>query len=189
MRDRRLAPASFATKQLVAEKDAEYYMGLHYPVQLVRQDEDGEVFWLAEIPDLPGCMTDGTTPEEALKNIEDAKRLWVETLIEDGFDIPEPAQLREYSGKLLLRMPKSLHERLAINASQEGVSLNQYVVSRLSGVGLVSKTARPDNEALKRLEDEVKDLRSLLEEVAAQTRAAPEPSLPIAGPAKVGKRR
>ena len=42
------------TKQLVTAKDAEYYMRLPYPVQLVRQDEDGDVFWLAEIPDLPG---------------------------------------------------------------------------------------------------------------------------------------
>ena len=177
------------TKQLVAEKDAEFYMGLKYPVQLVRQDEDGDVFWLAEIPDLPGCMTDGATPEEALENIEDAKRLWIETLIEDGFDIPEPAQLREYSGKLLLRMPKSLHERLALSASREGVSLNQYVVSRLSAVGLVRETTRPDNEALKRLEDEVKALRSILEKVDAQIQPIPKPALPIAGPAKADTSR
>ena len=131
-------------------------------------------------------MTDGATPEEALENIEDAKRLWIETLIEDGFDIPEPAQSREYSGKLLLRMPKSLHERLAINASREGTSLNQYVVSRLSGAGLVRDTSRPDNEALKRLEDEVKALRSILERLDAQIRTVPEPALPISGPAKVG---
>ena len=134
-------------------------------------------------------MTDGATPEEALENIEDAKRLWIETLIEDGFDIPEPAQSREYSGKLLLRMPKSLHERLAINASREGISLNQYVVSRLSSVGLVRETARPDNEALKRLEDEVKALRSILEGVDAQIRTVPEPELPTASPAKIDASR
>ena len=162
-------------------------MSLDYPVQLVRQDEDGDVFWLAEIPDLPGCMTDGATPDEALENLEDAKRLWVETLMGDGFDVPEPTQSREYSGKLLVRMPKSLHERLALSASREGVSLNQYVVSRLSSAGLIRESARPDNEALKRLEDEVKALRSLLEKDAAQIRAASKPALPIAGPAKVGK--
>ncbi len=72
--------------------NVEHYMGLHYPVQLVRQDEGGDVFWLAEIPELPGCMSDGATPDEALENIEDAKRLWIETLLEDEFDIPEPAQ-------------------------------------------------------------------------------------------------
>ena len=71
----------------------EHYVSLDYPVQLVRQDEDGDVFWLAEIPDLPGCMTDGVTPDEALENLEDAKRLWVETMIEDGFDIPEPRSM------------------------------------------------------------------------------------------------
>lgn len=172
------------TKRLVAEKDVEHYMSLDYPVQLLRQDEDGDVFWLAEIPDLPGCMTDGATPDEALENLEDAKRLWIETMIEDGFDIPEPTQSREYSGKLLVRMPKSLHARLALSASREGVSLNQYVVSRLSSAGLIRESARPDNESLARLEDELKALRPLLKKVAAQSWAAPETASSIASPAK-----
>ena len=70
--------------------NVEHYMGLDYPVKLTHLDEDGDVFWLAEIPDLPGCMTDGATPDEAMENLEDAKRLWIETMIEDGFDVPEP---------------------------------------------------------------------------------------------------
>ncbi len=164
-------------------------MGLEYPVKLTRVDEDGDVFWLAEIPDLPGCMTDGATPDEALENLEDAKRLYVETLMEDGFDIPEPTHSREYSGKLLVRMPKSLHARLALSASREGVSLNQYVVSRLSSAGLIRDSASPDDESLARLEDELKALRPLLESVAAQSWAAPETASPIASPAKASRSR
>ncbi len=167
----------------------EHYMGLDYSVQLTRQDEEGDVFWLAEIPDLPGCMTDGVTPDEALENLEDAKRLWIETMIEDGFDVPEPTQSREYSGKLLVRMPKSLHERLALSASREGVSLNQYVVSRLSSAGLIRESAGPDNESLARIEDELRALRPLLENVAAQGWPAPETASLIPSPAKASKSR
>lgn len=49
-------------------------------------------------------------------------------------DIPLPSSDNSYSGKLLVRMPKSLHRRLAETAEREGVSLNQYIVSLLSAV-------------------------------------------------------
>ena len=113
-------------------KDLAYYLDLPYPVQLSHQTEDGDKYWLAELLDLPGCMTDGSTPDEALENLEEAKRLWIETQIEDGYEVPEPARVHDYSGKFLVRMPKALHYRLATQAKREGVSLNQYVISLLS---------------------------------------------------------
>lgn len=42
------------------------------------------------MPDLTGCTADGKTPEEALKEIEIAKELWIETALEDGQTIPDP---------------------------------------------------------------------------------------------------
>ena len=117
---------------LTRQKDLEYYLGLTYPVQLTHQIDDDDEYWLAEILDLPGCMSDGNDPNEALENIEDAKRLWIETQLEDGYEVPEPTPSREYSGKFLVRMPKSLHSRLAMQAKREGLSLNQFVVSLLS---------------------------------------------------------
>ncbi|MFA5881264.1 MAG: type II toxin-antitoxin system HicB family antitoxin [Eubacteriales bacterium] len=47
--------------------------------------------WLAEIPQLPGCMSDGETVEEAIANISDAKKCWIETALELGRVIPEPS--------------------------------------------------------------------------------------------------
>ena len=120
------------TQTLAPHKDLAYYLDLSYPVQLSHQSEDDDEYWLAEILDLPGCMTDGSTPDEALESLEEAKRLWIETQIEDGYEVPEPTQVHDYSGKFLIRMPKSLHYRLATQAKQEGVSLNQYVISLLS---------------------------------------------------------
>jgi predicted HicB family RNase H-like nuclease len=66
-------------------------------------------------------------------NINEARELWIETVYESGKrDIPLPATEQDYSGKFVLRLPKSLHRRLAQQAEQEGVSLNQYAVSLLS---------------------------------------------------------
>lgn len=51
-------------------------------------DEDQK--WLVDVPELPGCMADGNTPEEALKNVEVIINEWIETARELGRTIPEP---------------------------------------------------------------------------------------------------
>ena len=86
--------------------------------------------YVAEIKDLNGCLTQGETIEESVTNINEARELWLETAYEYGDEIPLPSS--EYSGKLMLRMPKGLHHRLAILAKSEGVSLNQYLLFLLS---------------------------------------------------------
>lgn len=108
----------------------EYYLTLQYPVTLYPDPERG---YVAQIKELPGCLTQGETLEETVANINEARELWIETAYEAGDEIPLPSKDNNYnSGKLLVRMPKSLHRRLAETAEQQGVSLNQYVVSLLS---------------------------------------------------------
>lgn len=46
--------------------------------------------FIAEVPELPGCIAHGETPEEALKNAKDAMQLWIDTAKEFGDSIPEP---------------------------------------------------------------------------------------------------
>ena len=106
---------------------------MDYPVELSKWNEEEEPYWVAEIPDLPGCVSDGETPDEAIESLEEAKRLWIEARLENGHHVPEPTDTRGYSGRLLLRMPKSLHRKLAAQSRREGTSLNMYVVSLLSG--------------------------------------------------------
>ena len=105
------------------------YLNLQYPVTLYPDPEGG---YVAQIKDLPGCLTQGETLEEAIANINEARELWIETVYEAGDEIPLPSTDDTYSGKLLLRMPKSLHHHLAEAADRENVSLNQYIVSVLS---------------------------------------------------------
>ncbi len=110
-------------------KSLEYYLKLNYPVTLHYAEEGG---FVAEIEDLSGCLTQGETIEEAIKNIEEARRLWIKASYEDGIEIPIPRTDEEYSGRFLARIPKSLHRRLVEQARYEGISLNQYIGSILS---------------------------------------------------------
>ena len=103
-------------------KKFEYYMSLPYRVVLEPSPEGG---WVTSIPDLPGCVTQGETKEEALLLIEDAKAGWIDIALKDGAVIPEPDTKEKYSGKFLVRIPKSLHQEIAARAKKEAVSINQ----------------------------------------------------------------
>jgi antitoxin HicB len=64
---------------------------LEYPVLIEPlSQEDGGGF-LATVPDLPGCMSDGETPEEAIVNVQDAIAGWIETAHEIGMPVPQPS--------------------------------------------------------------------------------------------------
>lgn len=109
-------------------------MNTNYPMRLYCTEEDGVVEWIAEYPDLPGCIGVGDTREEACSEAEINKDLWIETAIENGGNVPEPSKLYEdeYSGKFNLRIPKSLHRNLSIRADEEGISLNQLCLHYIS---------------------------------------------------------
>ena len=110
-------------------KDLDFYLDLHYPVT-IHADPDGG--FVAEIEELPGCITQGETLSEVFEAIEDARRGWIQVAYENGQDIPLPRGVEQYSGKILIRIPKNLHRTLAHVANQEGVSLNQYITSLLA---------------------------------------------------------
>jgi antitoxin HicB len=71
------------------KKPLEYYLELQYSVTLHPDPEGG---YVAEIKDLPGCITQGDTLEEAMGNISEARELWIETAYDCGDDIPLPSQ-------------------------------------------------------------------------------------------------
>ena len=116
-------------KANIERKPLEYYLNLKYSVTITPDPDGG---FVAEIEDLPGCFTQGETLEETYENMEEARRLWLETAYEDGTDIPLPRDEKQYSGKFNVRIPKTLHRKLDQLAEREGVSLNHFLVSTLS---------------------------------------------------------
>ena len=65
---------------------------LEYPIVVEPLPiEEGGGF-LATAPDLPGCMSDGATPEEAVSNIQDAIAAWIEAAHDLGHAVPKPTR-------------------------------------------------------------------------------------------------
>ena len=90
--------------------------------------EEGGGF-LVTISDLPGCVADGETMEEAIAEARDAFQAWTMAELEDKSELPAP---KIYSGQFVQRIPKTLHMRLAKRAASEGVSLNQLAATLLA---------------------------------------------------------
>ena len=116
-------------KETKKNKTLEEYLNTIYPFVVYAAEEGG---YVAEVEELPGCMTQAETLEELSERIENARRAWIQSAYEDGMEIPLPRLEQEYSGKFVVRLPKYLHRQLAEEAAREDASLNQFVVTLLS---------------------------------------------------------
>ena len=102
----------------------------HYGYRVSWSAEDQEfVGTCAEFPSLSWLAT---TQEQALTGIRDLVTQVVDDLLDAGEPVPEPMSSRTYSGKFNLRLGEQLHRQLAVEAAEQHLSLNQYVVRRLN---------------------------------------------------------
>lgn len=110
-------------------RTVEEYMRVPYRMEVCWD----ETYWAAKFPELPGLVAGHETWEGLPSAVEDAKRAWFEGMIELGKPIPEPGVRRATaSGKLNVRMPKSLHAQAAAIADIEEVSLNTLIVAAVA---------------------------------------------------------
>ena len=103
-----------------------------YPFEIHPLAEEDGGGYLIVFSDFSECISDGETPEEAIRNGFDALQETIYALESMNLPIPEPESGGSYSGKFVQRVPKSLHARLAARAKQEGVSMNSLVTSMLA---------------------------------------------------------
>jgi len=112
----------------IAAKHLEPLASVDYAVEATR-DEFG---YFVRIPDLPGCESHGDTLEDAFASIEEAKELWIQTMLEAGGSVPPPRGEDDYSGRFVVRVGASVHRDLVRLAALDGVSLNAFVTSVLA---------------------------------------------------------
>lgn len=112
--------------------DVKEYLNMPYNFIIQQVNDESGSYFYAKVLELDGCQSTGKTFQEAYKNVIDAMEGWIETKLEAGFEVPLPVSCEDFSGKFVVRIPKSLHYRLAIEAQKEGVSLNQYALYKLS---------------------------------------------------------
>lgn len=115
---------------------------VRYP-KLVTWSAEDEGF-IATAPDLPGCSAFGATEAEALSELDHAIDAWKEAAASAGNDVPVPNSVSrgKASGKVLLRLPKSLHHDLLEAARGDGVSLNQHLVAQLGAITACRSSSR-----------------------------------------------
>ena len=114
-------------------KTLQQYLDLPYHVSLVRgENERGKRAWAASVEELPECTAAGSSPEEAVQRVRRAMEAWIAEALDRKEQIPEPRSDSTHSGRLLVRMPKTLHGELTRAAEREGVSLNQFITGALS---------------------------------------------------------
>jgi len=104
-----------------------------YPFAVAPYEDVDFVGFRAFLIDIPAVESLGATPEEAVADLEDARREWFAFAEAKGIHIPSPntafGQRVDYNGRVTLRMPRSLHQQVAQKAALEGVSLNSYLNS------------------------------------------------------------
>ena len=110
---------------------------------------DGTMTWVVEFPDLPGCSAVGDTEADALAEAKTARDLWLDVYFEAHQSYTYPKERTSlYSGKVLLRLPKTLHKSLAEQADDEGVSLNTLMITYLAqNCGQRSSNRKDDGDA------------------------------------------
>lgn len=100
-----------------------------YKIEINWSPEDEA--YLVRVPELPGCVTHGETPEHALQMAHEIIEGFIESLKRRGLPVPKPLAESKFSGKIPLRIEPTLHRDLASRANIEGVSLNKLIESRL----------------------------------------------------------
>ena len=92
--------------------------------------EEDEAF-VARVAEFPSLAAHGETQEAAMLEIKNVVEFVLKDLEESNEPIPEPFGKRSFSGRLVLRMPEYMHRQLALEALQQGVSLNQLLNLKL----------------------------------------------------------
>lgn len=104
-----------------------------YNISIRRDAFDGEVLFEARIKELPDLIEFGETYEEAYELALDSIQTTAEIFAEKGRAFPQPGiPVDDFSGRVTLRLPRSLHRALAAAADEEGVSLNQHMTNVLT---------------------------------------------------------
>ena len=128
---------------------------MQYPVAVYQIETEKGYEWIAEFPDVKGCVGGGDTPEEAVCEAYENLEIHLEFLREEGLPIPKASNNYNKSGKISLRVSKSLHESLSKCAKEEGISNNQFIVEAIAEKVGKEKAITSLQNAITRIENTI----------------------------------
>jgi antitoxin HicB len=138
-------------------KDLAHYLGIKYPISVQEGPEGG---YFVTHPDLDGCMAEGKTIEEAIENLTDSRELWIESRLEGGYPVPEPAEEETCSGRISLRMAPALHASLARIAQRRDISLNLLINTVLASYAGGEDALQPTLQELRETLEQLKTVQA-----------------------------
>lgn len=136
---------------------------MDYKIELSKLSDDDGGGYIAYIPQLD-CYGDGETIEDAIKDVRQVAEDIIQLANEDGKEIPNPQYYKvtdDYSGKLTLRIPKSLHKQVTERAMKENCSINQLIQNYIAmGIGydwgkekiIINYELKPEEKVLKTIQ-------------------------------------
>lgn len=108
-------------------KNIDELMKLNYAISIQKVIDDGDEYFAVSYPELPGLTIYADSINEGLEELDEAKLEWFHAAIDSGVEIPKPKKDVSASGRVTLRLPKSLHSEIKERAKLEEVSLNSYL--------------------------------------------------------------
>ena len=127
-------------------------MTLDYPFTMHPLAEDEGGGYLIEFPDLPGCMSDGATPEEAIRNGADAVRCWIDAMREAGR--PIPAASRAPVGLRTINIDEHVYRVFVAEGERQG--LNTESIANAALLDAVQRLLKRDQSVLEAVEERTK---------------------------------
>ena len=110
----------------MATKTLEEYLALPWTFFTEWYEDDGG-YYACFVDELPGCLADGKTPEEALKNVKEAMASHLESMLDDDVEIPEPLNLANFKGLITYRTKPKTHYKVAKAAQRKRMSINKLI--------------------------------------------------------------
>jgi len=147
------------------EKQIEFHLNQRHPIRLRPLTEDEGGGWLAEIPGWPGCASDGEIPEEALRNLEDAKKAWLSAMVKLGRPVSQP---KDEIAELRARLAKCIQ---AIQKAQNFIRTRQVCTHTRGAVDYCASCAWCDEHVGECLQNLLTDARLAIAALAH----APQP--------------
>jgi predicted HicB family RNase H-like nuclease len=93
-------------------------------------EEDG--VFIAKAIEVPYILAHALTPEGAITEVKEPLSIALQSMLDEGLDLPEPISLHKFKGKFLVRATPELHKEITIQAAESGVSVNQFVLTKLA---------------------------------------------------------
>ncbi len=121
---------------------------MKYEANIYQMVVEDHSFWVAESKALKGCVGQGETSEEAIKELEQNEIEWLETAAEMNIPIPQPVakNTNMHSGKFALRLSPYVYDEAYDIANELGISLNQYFNNAI--VNYIAESKRYVNKSV-----------------------------------------